>query len=426
MDKRAKVSLTRCGYLAKPAESIEEHSILQMRSEYLTMMLLGQIDNELDFFQLCRECGIPFDRATYAVALIHVDDYGTELVDEHTVKTEEDYRRARFIISNVYDELVRQEDMGFCTVMGRDVVYVINSEKDPARLTAELHKKGQQLAGLLWEEFSMLLTVAIGGGYQGYNRISHCYQEARQILDYRIIMGQESGVSTFQDIEKSQYEQELPPTAYFDDEQKLVTCIRHQDYVAAKTLMHNMIQKQLQNAGRSIQAAVIQYYGLLNTVIQAAALLEQESNNTVLDSINTDLFSSPLVSADKLLKQMDAVFDAVIAVDQTTNHNVAPGWLLRAKSWLDEHYREDVNVSALGERIGVSAFYMSKLFKQYFGVSVLDYIHRKRIDEAIEMIRQGESVKAAAEKVGYASIVTMNRAFRKYTGTTPGKFGGSM
>lgn len=416
-------TMVRCGNLSKSADNMQEHTILQMRSEYLTMMLLGQIDNELDFRQLCAECALPFEAPMYAVVLIHVDDYGTELIPEMAVKTEEDYRRARFAISNIFDELVRQELSGFCTVMGRDVVYVVNSFLSSQSLQECLRTRGMQMATVLQEELLMSLTVAVSAGHVGFEQIGQCYQEARQILEYRLIMGMESGVATLQEMESAPYDQELPPTTYFDDEQKLVTCIRHQDYVAAKEQMHNMIKKQLRSTGRSIQATALQYYGLLNTIIQAATLLEQEAYGNVLDGLDLSLFSSPLLSGEKLMEQMDAVFDAIIAVDRNVDHNDVPAWLLHARAYLDAHYQEDINVSALGERVDVGAFYMSKLFKQFYGVSVLDYIHRKRIDEAISLISQGESVKTAAEKVGYASVVTMNRAFRKYTGTTPGKFG---
>ena len=57
----------------------------------------------------------------------------------------------------------------------------------------------------------------------------------------------------------------------------------------------------------------------------------------------------------------------------------------------------------------------------YGGQSILDYIHYYRIQEAKILIGRGETLATAAAAVGYSSVLTMSRAFKRYEGTTPGR-----
>ena len=80
----------------------------------------------------------------------------------------------------------------------------------------------------------------------------------------------------------------------------------------------------------------------------------------------------------------------------------------------------ELNVAFLSEHFGLSPYYLSKRFKDTFGESLIDFIHKLRLVEAKELIRSGNRTMAdISEQVGYANIRTFNRVFKKYEGMTP-------
>ncbi len=99
------------------------------------------------------------------------------------------------------------------------------------------------------------------------------------------------------------------------------------------------------------------------------------------------------------------------------------GWLLDVKDYVRENYAdENLNVNTIANHFGKNAAYISRRFLQLTGASLLEYIHRYRLQEAKILIGRGNTIQTAAQAVGYGSPQTMNRAFKKYEGTTPGKY----
>lgn len=61
-------------------------------------------------------------------------------------------------------------------------------------------------------------------------------------------------------------------------------------------------------------------------------------------------------------------------------------------------------------------------FRQYFGESINDVLHRARVKKARELLlTTDDSVQDIAEAVGYCSLATMYRAFTNVEGVAPGK-----
>ena len=66
------------------------------------------------------------------------------------------------------------------------------------------------------------------------------------------------------------------------------------------------------------------------------------------------------------------------------------------------HFRD---VNKLADVFGRNPSYLSRRFLRMTGQSILDYIHRYRIQEAKIRIGQGASLAAVAEQVGYSNAL---------------------
>jgi len=95
----------------------------------------------------------------------------------------------------------------------------------------------------------------------------------------------------------------------------------------------------------------------------------------------------------------------------------------RALAALDRAIAERWTVERLATVSGMSRAQFARRFKAAFGVSPVDYLIRRRMERARELLeRTDDSLHEIAVAVGYESEFAFNRAFRRHHGTPPGVF----
>jgi two-component system response regulator YesN len=98
--------------------------------------------------------------------------------------------------------------------------------------------------------------------------------------------------------------------------------------------------------------------------------------------------------------------------------------MTRIVEFVDQNFHDPgLSLTALSERFGLSAIYISRLFKHKTGCNFLDYLNRKRIERAKELLISPHAmVKSVSGTAGFSSEVSFRRVFRKYEAMSPGAF----
>lgn len=92
-------------------------------------------------------------------------------------------------------------------------------------------------------------------------------------------------------------------------------------------------------------------------------------------------------------------------------------------NYVKEHYSEKITLNSLADSVGFSKYYISRLFKQHMGVTIIDYLIRVRLDRAKELLKAGEySIKQISFMVGYSDPNYFTWSFKKYLGISPIKY----
>lgn len=87
---------------------------------------------------------------------------------------------------------------------------------------------------------------------------------------------------------------------------------------------------------------------------------------------------------------------------------------------IEEHYTENIQLAGLSEKFFCSPAYLSKLFKRYMGMNYIDYLKKRRIEKAKELLRTTNmSVDEIVGAVGWQSSRRFREAFRRYEGISP-------
>ena len=90
--------------------------------------------------------------------------------------------------------------------------------------------------------------------------------------------------------------------------------------------------------------------------------------------------------------------------------------------YIDEHYADDLNLEDTAAIVGFSKFHFSILFKQYTNTTFYDYLCKKRITRAQEMLAENFSITTIAYQTGFNTPSAFCRCFKKHTGYTPSEF----
>ncbi|MBD0379973.1 AraC family transcriptional regulator [Paenibacillus sedimenti] len=95
----------------------------------------------------------------------------------------------------------------------------------------------------------------------------------------------------------------------------------------------------------------------------------------------------------------------------------------KAKRYIMNKFTEDLSLEEVAEFIHLNPHYFSKVFKQQFGETFIDFVTGLRIQKAKELIESGAfSLKEVCFEVGYKDPNYFSRVFKKVTGVTPTEY----
>ena len=97
--------------------------------------------------------------------------------------------------------------------------------------------------------------------------------------------------------------------------------------------------------------------------------------------------------------------------------------LIQGIKYIDSHFKDNITLEKIAQKVGYSKCYFSSIFKQCMGMSLWDYICIKRIEEALTQIKTTDkNIADIALDCGFNNAVNFNKLFKKYTNVTPNFF----
>jgi AraC-like DNA-binding protein len=110
----------------------------------------------------------------------------------------------------------------------------------------------------------------------------------------------------------------------------------------------------------------------------------------------------------------------VLETSSRTSRASAPDLAGRAREIIDHQFAHLSGPGQLARSLYISREYLRQLFHKRFGVSPLEYLLRRRIDAACQMLRFSDlPVGAIGLRCGFESPYYFSRMFKKITGQPP-------
>ncbi len=94
-----------------------------------------------------------------------------------------------------------------------------------------------------------------------------------------------------------------------------------------------------------------------------------------------------------------------------------------ARAYIEENFDKELSLDEVSQRVNISPYYFSKVFKEENGVSFIEYLTNIRIEKAKELLSHSDySMKEICQMCGYQDPNYFSRTFKKNVGVTPTEY----
>ena len=114
------------------------------------------------------------------------------------------------------------------------------------------------------------------------------------------------------------------------------------------------------------------------------------------------------------------MFRMVCTYSQKTRYK----YIEHAKQYVSDNYMDsNLSLNSVGDYVGISASYLSELWREVTGEKFSVYLGMLRVEKAQQLLKTTKlTTKEIGFRCGFNSLQNFIRVFKKYTGVPPGQF----
>ena len=162
------------------------------------------------------------------------------------------------------------------------------------------------------------------------------------------------------------------------------------------------------------------YYGIV------MLLLRYININHLKDRIQEEVSAELLLDLEKHTNEREAAAylnQAAICVVQeleAEGRSRTSEVIEKIVLFIEKHLAEDLTLTRLADICYLNPSYLSRVFKQTYGCNLTEYIVGKRMEQARTLLAETQKkIQDVALEVGYLSVPSFNRVFKKENGISP-------
>lgn len=404
-----------------------------VKSNFIQKLLKGRIDNNITLEESLQYFGMEFESDFFGILLFYFEDFSKFIENGKGKDFDEDYKLLQFILTNVAEELCNQNNHGYMSEIDDTMVCIVNFKNENTQENeAELRRIAIETTSFLKDKFDIYLNVSASNIIRTIGSWPDAYKNAQETNEYRLIKGN-APVMLYSDLPMRQKSASNLTYHYpLLMEQQLINSIKTGDLTKAKETLDIVFETNLKDDLLTVQTAKSFMIEIVGSITKAAndlgEMLETDYNSH-LYNILTSIHSKSLSDI-----QQD-IFHIICEICEQIKQKLSSGKTLhrdrqnkefidKIVSYININYNNyTLNLNMVSDKFDVSSPYLSKLFKQYTGESMLDYINLFRIKKTKELMSNSAiNINDISKNVGFCDVNSFIRTFKKYEGITPGKY----
>ena len=260
------------------------------------------------------------------------------------------------------------------------------------------------------------ISIGISNLCKNISELPKACRDAAEAVQMRIIVG--PGRVTLADtilLKKSALD--------FRRTDYLLKCIEdfsHHANTACLPLIDKLYQVELPSS-----FADIHYFRYVNARLWALMLavsrIQGREYSTVLESLGTSVEDVNRMESSREMSTFfkNFLLNLFAEDDKPENDHL----LNRALRLIEREYTQDISLRYVAEKLHTNKSYLSRLFKEQTGDSVMNYIMKKKMARAKHLLlRTQMKLYEISDSLGIASPQYFSTVFKRYTGLSPNEF----
>ncbi len=386
-----------------------------MRQDFLRRLARGHWTGAAEVERAFAQFGIVPLSSCYAVFVVRP----RSPLDRVTPAHDTGRKLASFIIANAVEGILNRLHRGFVAEHDGGLVCIVSLRLLSAlEWNRDLDTIIADTRTYLQETFGLRTTVGVSTLVNGVQHIPQAFREALSALEYRPVVGPES-VIRYGDVRNRQ----STCRCSLETDEQLGNAVRLGDEEKAAEILRLIMDQNLRGGDVSIQSLKCFIFDMYNLLSRAIATIDEPRQRELSRAIQ------PLMRAlegDSSLAALEAEVQGVVLAVCRSLRSVRKdsGVALEIRQYVEANYTDlNLSIVAIADRFDLSESYLSRLFREQTGQSLLDFIAGVRISHAKELIsKQHRCLEDVAGAVGYSSANALIRAFKRHEGATPGHY----
>ncbi len=91
----------------------------------------------------------------------------------------------------------------------------------------------------------------------------------------------------------------------------------------------------------------------------------------------------------------------------------------KALAFIDEHIEDKLVLNDIAKDLGYSPFYVSRMFSQIMGISIVSYVRMRKLQFAFSSLQKSKTILEVAYQYGFESHEGFTRSFKHFFGFSP-------
>lgn len=389
--------------------------------DHLLAHLISQnfIKDPQELKSFCNGAGFYPETDRYAMLLVHIERWGSKLMTE--AEWHESTKHHFFVLNNMFSELLNRENIAVAAEVDYQMACLVNLKQDWDAFCSQLRPQLTRIMEVLETEFGISITIAVSPQVEGLAAIPEAYIAARQTLWYNEFFGKDQQI-LFYDV-LSDETQPMIRSELTELDKKLIMKLQSMDISGVKYVLQEMIDREFVQSTPTVRILRVRLGGICCKILDALDEIRGHVGDSLYYQLNPGPKIAQACTLQELITAMDEIFDAICEKQNTIHPEPKPQWVDKMALYIESHYTdENLGLTEVSSAFGITPSYATRVFKQYTGRGIYETIQHVRLTAAKALLHTDKTMKQIAEMVGYTSFLSMNRAFKKYEGTTPSQF----
>lgn len=400
----------------KKLESEVREQFPVLRNAFLKRLVDGEFQHLEDAIAAAGQADLTLYGHSGYAALLHINGY----VSMNSIDVLNELSTARLILKQQLEASGRPLLLADA---GANQVILISlypsSAEAEGRGQAELGQLMEQVSEVLFQEYKIRMTCAIGEPFTGLLEARRSYEQAKETLAYAEFAAT-SGLVWHHQLQVESTTYYYP----FDVELRLLTKLKNGDGEEAQKMLDDIMEqniciRELSNEMKKQLIGEIQ--GTLLKLLDQKAFQESPQ----FEGIKARIMQIP--AAETLEQARSGISEAMLQLCEVIHSNkneVNHKTVAKINHFLSESYNQtELSLYQVAEHVGYPEKYISTLYKELTGTNMWDYLEQLRMNRASELLKSTSlTIEEVALAVGYNSGHSFRRAFKRVKSVTPSVF----